>query len=88
MLQFPRVLHAGLGPAAGHPLRLVRGNRRDSPLARGALGFKTGTLVATPVPAAHECREVAEKAIAQALKEADARRRVRGKKSPRSCWRA
>jgi pseudouridine-5'-phosphate glycosidase len=42
--------------------------------ARDALGFSTGTLVATPVPEEHELpAEVAEKAIAQALKEADER---------------
>ena len=47
--------------------------------AREALGFQTGSLIATPVPAEHELpAEVAEKAIAQALKEADARG-VRGK---------
>lgn len=47
--------------------------------ARGALGFPTGTLVATPVPEKDELpAEVAEAAIAQALKEAEARG-VRGK---------
>jgi len=47
--------------------------------SREALGFKTGTLVTTPVPKEHELPvEVAEKAIAQALMEADARG-VRGK---------
>ena len=47
--------------------------------ARETLGFKTGTLVATPVPAEHELpAAVAEKAIAQALAEAD-ERGVRGK---------
>ena len=47
--------------------------------SRETLGFKTGTLVATPVPAEHELpAEVAEKAIAQALEEAEDRD-VRGK---------
>ena len=47
--------------------------------ARETLGFHTGTLIATPVPAEHELpAEVAEKAIAQALQEAEARG-VRGK---------
>ena len=47
--------------------------------ARETLGFKTGTLVATPVPAEHELpAEVAEKAIAQALEEAE-ERDIRGK---------
>ena len=47
--------------------------------ARETLGFKTGTLVATPVPKEHELpAAVAEKAIAQALDEAD-ERGVRGK---------
>ena len=47
--------------------------------ARERLGFQTGTLIATPVPAEHELpAEVAEKAIAQALDEAEARG-VRGK---------
>ena len=47
--------------------------------ARETLGFKTGTLIATPVPAEHELpAEVAEKAIAQALDEAE-ERDVRGK---------
>ena len=47
--------------------------------ARDALGFRTGTLVATPVPAAHELpAAVAETAIAQALREAEAKG-VRGK---------
>ena len=47
--------------------------------ARETLGFKTGTLIATPVPAEHELpAEVAEKAIAQALEEAE-ERDVRGK---------
>ena len=47
--------------------------------ARETLGFKTGTLVATPVPAEHELpAAVAEIAIAQALDEAEARG-VRGK---------
>ena len=47
--------------------------------ARETLGFQTGTLIATPVPAEHELpAEVAEKAIAQALEEAE-ERDVRGK---------
>ena len=47
--------------------------------SRETLGFKTGTLVATPVPKEHELpAAVAEKAIAQALDEAD-ERGVRGK---------
>ena len=47
--------------------------------SREALGFRTGTLVATPVPAEHELpASVAETAIAQALREAD-ERGVRGK---------
>ena len=47
--------------------------------ARETLGFHTGTLIATPVPAEHELpAEVAEKAIAQALEEAEDRD-VRGK---------
>ena len=47
--------------------------------AREILGFPTGTLVATPVPAEHELpAAVAEQAIAQALAEAEARG-VRGK---------
>ena len=47
--------------------------------SRDALGFPTGTLIATPVPAEHELpAEVAEQAIAQALREAEARG-VRGK---------
>ena len=47
--------------------------------ARETLGFNTGTLIATPVPAEHELpAEVAEKAIAQALEEAE-ERDVRGK---------
>ena len=47
--------------------------------ARETLGFQTGTLVATPVPAEHELpAEVAEKAIAQALEEAE-ERDIRGK---------
>ena len=47
--------------------------------AREALGFQTGTLVATPIPEKDELpAQVAEKAIAQALKEAEARG-VRGK---------
>ncbi|HRT06050.1 MAG TPA: pseudouridine-5'-phosphate glycosidase [Kiritimatiellia bacterium] len=47
--------------------------------ARETLGFNTGTLIATPVPAEHELpAEVAEKAIAQALEEAE-ERGVRGK---------
>ena len=47
--------------------------------SRETLGFKTGTLVATPVPKEHELpAAVAEKAIAQALAEAD-ERGVRGK---------
>ena len=47
--------------------------------ARETLGFKTGTLVATPVPAEHELpAEIAEQAIAQALDEAE-ERDVRGK---------
>lgn len=47
--------------------------------SRETLGFKTGTLIATPVPAEHELpAAVAEKAIAQALDEAD-ERGVRGK---------
>lgn len=47
--------------------------------ARETLGFQTGTLIATPVPAEHELpAEVAEKAIAQALEEAE-ERGVRGK---------
>ena len=47
--------------------------------SRETLGFKTGTLVATPVPAKHELpAQVAEEAIAQALEEAEARG-VRGK---------
>ena len=47
--------------------------------ARDALGFRTGTLVATPVPKKHELpAPVAEAAIAQALKEAE-KRGVRGK---------
>ncbi|MGD9781940.1 MAG: pseudouridine-5'-phosphate glycosidase [Kiritimatiellia bacterium] len=47
--------------------------------ARETLGFPTGTLIATPVPAEHELpAAVAEKAIAQALQEAEARG-VRGK---------
>ena len=47
--------------------------------ARETLGFHTGTLIATPVPVEHELpAEVAEKAIAQALQEAEARG-VRGK---------
>ena len=47
--------------------------------ARETLGFKTGTLVATPVPAEHELpAEIAEQAIAQALEEAEDRG-VRGK---------
>lgn len=47
--------------------------------ARETLGFQTGTLIATPVPAEHELpAEVAEKAIAQALQEAE-ERGIRGK---------
>ena len=47
--------------------------------ARETLGFPTGTLIATPVPKEHELpAAVAEKAIAQALDEAD-ERGVRGK---------
>jgi pseudouridine-5'-phosphate glycosidase len=47
--------------------------------ARETLGFQTGTLIATPVPTEHELpAEVAEKAIAQALDEAE-ERDVRGK---------
>ena len=47
--------------------------------ARETLGFHTGMLIATPVPAEHELpAEVAEKAIAQALEEAE-ERDVRGK---------
>ena len=47
--------------------------------AREALGFPTGTLITTPVPAEHELpAAVAEKAIVQALQEAEARG-VRGK---------
>ena len=47
--------------------------------SRETLGFQTGTLVATPVPAEHELpAEVAEKAIAQALEEAE-ERDIRGK---------
>lgn len=47
--------------------------------ARAALGFHTGALVATPIPEKDELpAPVAEKAIAQALKEAEARG-VRGK---------
>lgn len=47
--------------------------------ARETLGFQTGTLVATPIPEKDELpAPVAEKAIAQALKEAEARG-VRGK---------
>ena len=47
--------------------------------SREKLGFATGTLVATPVPAEHELpAAVAENAITQALREADARG-VRGK---------
>ena len=47
--------------------------------SREALGFPTGTLVATPIPEKDELpAQVAEEAIAQALKEAEARG-VRGK---------
>ncbi|NCA81970.1 MAG: pseudouridine-5'-phosphate glycosidase [Opitutae bacterium] len=47
--------------------------------SREALGFPTGTLVATPIPEKDELpAQVAEVAIAQALKEAEARG-VRGK---------
>ena len=47
--------------------------------SRDALGFPTGTLIATPVPAEHELpADVAEQAIVQALQEAEARG-VRGK---------
>ena len=47
--------------------------------SRESLGFRTGSLIATPVPAEHELpAAVAEKAIAQALQEAEARG-VRGK---------
>ena len=47
--------------------------------ARETLGFHTGTLIATPVPAEHELSaQVAEAAIAQALQEAE-ERGVRGK---------
>ncbi|HPJ56525.1 MAG TPA: pseudouridine-5'-phosphate glycosidase [Kiritimatiellia bacterium] len=47
--------------------------------SREALGFRTGTLIATPVPAEHELpADVAEAAIAQALQEAEAQG-VRGK---------
>ncbi len=47
--------------------------------SRESLGFRTGSLIATPVPAEHELpAAVAENAIAQALQEAEARG-VRGK---------
>lgn len=47
--------------------------------ARHTLGFRTGTLVATPIPEKDELpAEVAEKAIAQALQEAEANG-IRGK---------
>lgn len=47
--------------------------------ARAALGFRTGTLVATPIPEQNELpAPIAEKAIAQALQEAETRG-VRGK---------
>ncbi len=47
--------------------------------SREQLGFRTGTLIATPVPAEHELpADVAEAAIAQALQEAEAQG-VRGK---------
>ena len=47
--------------------------------SRESLGFRTGSLIATPVPAKHELpAAVAENAIAQALQEAEARG-VRGK---------
>ena len=47
--------------------------------SREILGFRTGSLIATPVPAEHELpAAVAEKAIAQALQEAEVRG-VRGK---------
>lgn len=47
--------------------------------SRETLGFQTGTLVATPIPEKDELpAEVAEKAIAQALQEAE-ERGVRGK---------
>lgn len=47
--------------------------------SRKALGFQTGTLIATPVPAEHELpADVAEAAIARALQEAEAQG-VRGK---------
>ena len=47
--------------------------------SRKALGFQTGTLIATPVPAEHELpADVAEAAIAKALQEAEAQG-VRGK---------
>ena len=42
--------------------------------SRESLGFRTGSLIATPVPAKHELpAAVAENAIAQALQEAEAR---------------
>ncbi len=48
--------------------------------AREALGFQTGTLIATPIPKKDELpAEIAEVAIAQALKEAE-EQGVRGKK--------
>ncbi len=48
-------------------------------LSREELGFRTGTLIATPVPEKDELPgQVAEAAIAQALKEAD-KQGVRGK---------